>query len=157
MNCTNCGKALADNVRFCDGCGSPVVSAQVTPQPPVQNQQVPYNAPAQTQANEAQDNKVIFMFAYILFFLPLVSCPNSKIGRFHANQGLVLLITGIAGQIAAFILSTILLTISWGFLPLTSLISWALGVLALVVIGMISANKGEQKPLPIIGKITIIK
>jgi uncharacterized membrane protein len=29
-------------------------------------------------------------------------------------------------------------------------------MLALVIIGMMNASKGEQKPLPIIGKFTII-
>ncbi|HHV59444.1 MAG TPA: hypothetical protein GXX49_03965 [Clostridiaceae bacterium] len=111
--------------------------------------------------NEAQENKVIFILAYlgILFFLPLVSCPNSKVGRFHANQGLLLLITSVAGQIVVNILSGIILAISWRLWSITSLISWAwaIAIIALVIIGMSSANKGEQKPLPIIGKFTLIK
>lgn len=150
MNCTNCGKELLGEIKFCDGCGSPVVSGQGSKQTPIQG--VPIN-------DEAQGNKVIFILSYILFFLPLVSCPNSKIGRFHANQGLVLLITSIAGQIVATILSSVMLSISLGLWAITSLIygCWAIAVLALVIIGMVNANKGEQKPLPIIGKIVILK
>lgn len=155
MHCTNCGKELVGEMKFCDGCGTPVVSEQNSNQAQVQPTQV-QSAPAN---QEAQENKVIFILSYLLFFLPLVSCPGSKIGRFHANQGLVLLITSVVGQIAVTILSSVLLSISWGLWAITSLISWgwAIVVLALVIIGMVNANKGEQKPLPVIGKITIIK
>ena len=150
MNCTNCGKELMGKVKFCDGCGSPVVSEQENKQAPVQ---------AVSVNQETQENKGVFILSYILFFLPLVSCPNSKTGRFHANQGLVLLLASIAGQIAVTILSSVLLSISWRLWPVTSLVGWgwAIVVLALVIIGMVNANKGVKKPLPVIGKITIIK
>ena len=152
MHCTNCGKEVADNVKFCDGCGSPMPSGQGNAQ---QNYQ---RGPA---TGEAQDNKVIFILAYlgILFFLPLVSTPNSKVGRFHANQGLVLLLASIAGGIVVSILSAIFLAISWRLWVIPSLLSWVwwLAIAALAIIGMMNANKGLQKPLPIIGKFTIIK
>lgn len=43
---------------------------------------------------DAQDAKIWSVLAYfgILFFLPLVAVPNSAYGKFHANQGLILLI-----------------------------------------------------------------
>lgn len=161
MNCTNCGKELAGEVKFCDGCGTPVVSEQNSHQAQAQPESA---QPAQTAQptpvnQEAQENKAIFILSYILFFLPLVSCPGSKIGRFHANQGLVLLITSVAGQIVVTIVSSVLLSISLALWRFTSLIGWGwtIAVLVLVVIGMMNANKGEQKPLPIIGKFTIIK
>ena len=83
MNCTNCGKEILNNAKFCDGCGSPIVNGQTNAQPT-------YGRAA--AGNDAQENKVVYMLAYlgILFFLPLVSTPNSKIGRVHANQGLLL-------------------------------------------------------------------
>lgn len=150
MNCTNCGNEVMETAKFCDGCGSPVVSQQNTEQTAVKQAPV---------SQEAQENKVIFILAYILFFLPLVSCPNSKTGRFHANQGLLLLITSIAGQIAVTILSSVLFSISWRLWSLIPLIGWgwAIVVLVFVIIGMTNANKGELKPLPIIGKFTLIK
>ncbi|MDD2418107.1 MAG: zinc-ribbon domain-containing protein [Oscillospiraceae bacterium] len=150
MNCTNCGKEIANYAKFCDGCGTPIVTQQVNPQA------APVQAPV---TNDDQENKVIFILSYLLFFLPLVSCPNSKTGRFHANQGLLLLITAVAGSIAVAILSTILFSISWRLWTIIPLFSWAWGiaVIVLVVMGMINANKGEQKPLPIIGKFTLIK
>lgn len=153
MNCTNCGKEIANNAKFCDSCGSPIVDEQVNVQPTTEPAPV---------INEEQDNKIMFILAYlgILFFLPLVSCPNSKVGRFHANQGLLLFITSIVGSIASTILSSIILAISWRLsLALSPLIwfAWSVVMLVLMIIGMVNANKGEQKPLPIIGKFKIIK
>jgi uncharacterized membrane protein len=149
MHCMNCGQEVASNVKFCGGCGSPIPAAQG-------DQATAQAAPV---VNEAQDNKVIFILSYILFFLPLISCPESKVGRFHANQGLVLLITSVAGHIALSILNSIILAISWRLWAITSLLSWiwVIAISALAIIGMINANKGEQKPLPIIGGITILK
>lgn len=151
MYCANCGKEILTDAKFCDGCGTPVVTEEQVNSPEI-TQPEPVN-------NAVQENKAIFILSYILFFLPLLSCPNSKVGRFHANQGLVLLLTSIVGQIAVSILSGILLAISWRLWGVISLLSWAwwIAVLVLMIIGMVNANKGEQKPLPIIGKIKIIK
>ena len=149
MHCNNCGQEITSNVKFCDGCGSPVAQAQG-------NQAAAQAVPA---AKEAQDNKAIFMLSSILFFLPLISCPESKVGRFHANQGLVLLIASVAGHIVLSIFNSIILAISWRLWAFTSLLTWAwtIAIGALAIIGMINTNKGEQKPLPIIGGITILK
>jgi uncharacterized membrane protein len=137
MHCKNCGKQVADGAAFCDGCGSRINDA--------------------ASSKEAEDNKIFFMLSYlgILFFLPLVITPNSKIGRFHANQGLILLITSVVGQIVLSILSVIL----WKIWFLVSLISglWGLALFALVIIGMVNAYKGETKPLPVIGNIILLK
>lgn len=152
MNCPNCGKGITGNTRFCDGCGSPLAPGQTTAGATVH---------ATAVSNEAKENKTVFILAYlgILFFLPLVSCPDSKIGRFHANQGLLLLLASIAGQIAVSILSAVILAVSWRLWAVVSILSWAwaLAMLALMVIGMINANQGRQKPLPFIGGIKIIK
>lgn len=147
MNCTKCGKEVAKTVKFCDGCGTPLASEQENTQGTV---------PSVSPNQEIKENKGIFMLYYVLFFLPLISCPTSKIGHFHANQGLVLLITSVAGNIAVSILSSLL---TWRLWAITSFIGWAWGivVLALIIIGMVNANKGEQKPLPVIGGFTIIK
>jgi uncharacterized membrane protein len=111
-----------------------------------------------SKKSDYQANKIIFMLSYlgILFFLPLVCCPNSKPGRFHANQGLVLLITSIVGQIALGIINIIL---PWSLWALSSLLSvaWSGGMIALVVLGMVYTYKEEERPLPVIGGISIIK
>lgn len=53
--CPNCNKELADGVRFCDGCGSPVVqpeAEQPAPQPVVEQ---PAPQPVDQPVNEPQD------------------------------------------------------------------------------------------------------
>ncbi len=146
MNCTKCEKEVAETVQFCDGCATTLSSKHESAQGTVQS----------VSPNETKENKWIFMLSYALFFLPLIACPASKIGRFHANQGLVLLITSVAGNIAVSIISSLL---TWRLWAITSVISWAWGIVVLtfIVIGMVNANKGEQKPLPVIGGFTIIK
>ena len=52
-------------------------------------------------AGDIEKNKVVSALAYlgILFFLPLVAAPESKSGKFHANQSLVILLFSVAGSI----------------------------------------------------------
>lgn len=54
---------------------------------------------------DAQDAKIWSVLAYfgILFFLPLVAVPNSAYGKFHANQGLILLIFYVTLTVASSI------------------------------------------------------
>lgn len=150
MFCKNCGKQLNDNAKFCDGCGSPTNGTGNS-----------YNQPGQQRPlGDLQENTVINVLAYlgILFFLPLVVNPESKSGRFHANQGLILLIVSIVGSIALSIITTIFMAISiWlAFIPTLLSSVFGLGILALVIIGMINAGKNEEKPLPLIGNFRII-
>lgn len=111
-----------------------------------------------SKKEDIQKHKVVFILSYlgILFFLPLVVCPESKLGRFHANQGIVLFLAGIGGEIVQIILE-ILLPISFlGFISFIFNI-YGLALFVLMIIGMINASKGEEKPLPVIGGIQIIK
>lgn len=78
MFCKNCGKELADVAKFCDGCGSPVVAEQQAPAAPEQP------APA---ASEGQENKVIFVLAYILFSFPLSLARTQKSEDFTQIRG----------------------------------------------------------------------
>ena len=43
------------------------------------------------------DNKDMASLGYILFFIPLITCKDSKLGRYCANQGLLLLIANHPG------------------------------------------------------------
>jgi len=109
------------------------------------------NTPDETGSYDPADiekNKTMAGLAYILFFLPLVACPESRYGKFHANQGLVLLILGIAGSIVLGIIPII----GWILLPIFSI-----AILALAIIGLINGFNGKAKELPLIGKFRIIK
>lgn len=96
---------------------------------------------------DIEKNRVMGILAYILFLIPLLAAKDSKFAMYHANQGLVLFISAVAVQVGA------------GFLPfLGALLGGlcSLAVLVLAVIGIISASKGEMKPLPLIGGIKLL-
>ncbi len=100
-----------------------------------------------------ESNKLMAAISYIwiLFLVPLFAAKDDAFARFHANQGLVLLIANIIVGIAGVILA---------FIPIVGgIISGVLGVacFVLMIIGIINALKGDMKPLPFIGGIEIIK
>lgn len=98
--------------------------------------------------SDIEQNKTMAGLAYILFFLPLLACPDSQYGKFHANQGLLLLLLGFAGS---FILGIIPI-IGWMLLPI-----FAIGVFVLAIMGLINGFGGKVKELPLIGKYRLIK
>jgi len=110
---------------------------------------------------DAEDNKIMGILAYlgILVLVPILAAKESPFARFHANQGLILIIAAIVLSIAVGIFNAIVIAISWRLGIITSLLSLAVsvGCLVLVIIGIINAAKGEMKQLPIIGKYTILK
>lgn len=97
---------------------------------------------------DIESNKVMAGLAYILFFLPLLACPDSPYGRYHANQGLLLLLLGLGGSI----ILSIIPIIGWILLPF-----FGIAVFIVAVIGLINGFSGKAKPLPIIGKYQLIK
>lgn len=99
-------------------------------------------------AEDIEKNKTMAGLAYLLFFLPLITCPDSQFAKFHANQSLLLWITGIAG---GFILGLIPI-IGWILIPFFSIAVFAFGV-----IGLINGLNGKAKELPLIGKFTLLK
>ena len=92
-------------------------------------------------------NKVVAAFAYLIFFLPLLVCPDSAFGKFHANQGLLLFILSFAGS---FVLAWIPI-IGWIVLPFFYLTTCVLAVL-----GFVNAYNGKAKELPLIGKYRLL-
>ncbi|MDF2989439.1 MAG: putative rane protein [Eubacterium sp.] len=97
---------------------------------------------------DIEKNKTMAGLSYIIFFLPLLVCPESKFGKFHANQALILLIVGIVGNIILGFIPII----GWLLLPL-----FVVAVLIFGIIGLVNGFGGKAKKLPIIGKYTIIK
>lgn len=111
------------------------------------------------EENDIQQNKTMAALAYILFFLPLITCKDSKFGRFHANQGLLLLILSFVGYIVLSVLSTILATITWRLFGIISVLYSVYGllILALAVYGLVNGVNGKVKELPVIGKYRLIQ
>lgn len=97
---------------------------------------------------DIEKNKTMAGLSYIIFFLPLLVCPESKFGKFHANQALILLLVGIVGNIILGFIPII----GWLLLPL-----FVVAVLIFGIMGLVNGLGGKAKQLPIIGKYTIIK
>lgn len=106
--------------------------------------------PAANEDDDVKANKLISYLCYfgLLFLIPWLMRPNSDFVKFHANQGLVLLVASIVGGILA------------GFVPFLGGVAGLLvDVLVFIgfVKGLINVNKGLKAELPIIGGIRILK
>ena len=72
--------------------------------------------------------------------------------KFHLNQSLVL---NIASLINSYILSRIL-----GLIPLVGgIVSWIISLILFVlwIMGLVAACKDQEKPVPILGSIKLLK
>ncbi len=122
----------------------------------MQTQPIPEITP-----EDIQQNKTMGILAYILFFIPLLAAKESKFGRYHANQGLILQLLLVALWIVQSIISGILAAaFAFGAVIAIGRIFWLvdLAVCALGIIGIINAAQGKVKPVPVLGNlITIIK
>lgn len=163
--CKNCGSALPENANNCPNCGAHVDSvadAVNNAANAIGEQYKKIEGADKTAYYDREDlknNKVIFALSYlwILFFLPLVACPESKAGKFHANQGLLTFITGVLISVVCTILGACFALIPFGWVIIT-IVSSVLGLanLILVIIGVVNAINEKVIELPIIGKINII-
>ncbi|MBR3471227.1 MAG: zinc ribbon domain-containing protein [Prevotella sp.] len=115
----------------------------------------------QFDPQDISQNKVMAVLAYfgILVLIPIFAAKESKFARFHSNQGLILLILGIALSIISSFLSTILFSISYKLMWIMGIISFAIWVIIAVffILGVINAAKGRAKELPLIGHFKLLK
>ena len=195
MVCPKCGATLEDGATSCPYCGEVFSASKVDPQgdpnpiqgarpqPRVENTGSDHTAEF-TEADRANNHVLGLVFYMGLWMLiPLLTVKNSKFVKFHANQGLVIMIASIAINVINFIVSFILgllggvatgatgaLTNSGGAAAaaggifgiigfLWGLFATAVGIFLFVItiIGMVTAAQGKAKSLPIIGKFRIIK
>jgi len=164
--CSNCGQQLQNETQFCPSCGIVIstTSAQHEAQSSFQQ-----HAPAQaaTQNSDAEKNKGMAIIAYLLFFIPLITGDHKKSNfvKYHTNQGTILFIfsvgLGVVSSIVMAILRSLLFNVfAWGLLGILGTILnllW-LAPAIFLILGIINASNGNEKPLPLIGnKFTIIK
>ncbi|QRN85755.1 hypothetical protein JR334_00480 [Clostridia bacterium] len=96
-----------------------------------------------------ETNKWINALAYLIFFVPLLVDGTNEEYKFHANQGLNLLILSIA----VTIVGTFIPVIGWLLiLPIGGLFCFVL-----FIMGVINAINVKMKELPVIGKHRLIK
>lgn len=126
-----------------------------------QTQQAPQAEAPKPEQSAGDDQKKIWgILGYIVgitFFIPLVidSLKNNAYSKFHANQQLVLMIAGVALGIVLPIIAAVPI-IGWIIALVGAPVLW-IALLVFAILGIISASKGEMRPLPIIGGIKIIK
>lgn len=146
--CRKCGAEVAEGVAFCQVCGASMNDAQGSAN---QSQYNPgaQNSPYQAAPNDVEDNKLIGILCYlgILLLIPLLTRPDSQFIKFHSNQGLLLLLLGIAAGVVAAIP-----VLGW-------IVAVAASIFSLVcfIMGIINVTSGQMKELPLIGKIQILK
>ena len=99
------------------------------------------------------DKKTTGWVAYLTFIGWIVAyCAGDKEGaKFHLNQALVIALGNVCVAVAGVILA---------FIPVIGwMISWAANIFLFVmaIMGLISAINEEEKELPLIGQIKILK
>ena len=112
--------------------------------------------------SDIEDNKLMAVLSYlgILVLIPILAAKDSPFAKFHATQGLNLLIVSVAWSIVSGIIGAILGAIGVTFLSvLWSIITWLVSIVIFLtmVIGIINAAQGKAKELPIIGGFRILK
>lgn len=97
--CTFCGASLEDGDMYCGRCGRKSAA---------QNRQTAPHSTPKTIPEEPK-NKLCCELAYTgtLFWLPLLACPGEKNARYHANQGLWLLILSVVACTGIRLLSAV--------------------------------------------------
>lgn len=107
------------------------------------------------EESDIQEGKIMAGLAHlgILFFLPLVACPNSRFGKFHANQSLLLLIAMFAVMVLSWIFAVIPV-IGWILTLLCGLVNFALGIVSLVA--LIFGFTGKAFYIPVLDDIKLL-
>ena len=141
--CRNCGAQLDENVKFCANCGSVVDGAAAA-----ETRNVDHTA--EYDAVDISETKYLSLFCYfgVLFMIfALVAKPHSQFVRFHANQGLALMILMFAASIVMIIPS-----LGW----IVGIVGYLFGIVCMII-GIVNSCKGQAKELPIIGRICIFR
>ena len=96
----------------------------------------------------------VLAYFSILFFLPLVFCRENEYAKFHANQGLVLFISVAVINVLIELVSLVIPSP-----PVKNAIYTIFNLVAICfsILGVLHVVNEQDKPLPLIGKITIIK
>ena len=105
---------------------------------------------AQFDPTDIEKNRIICAFSIlfpILFFLPLVAARDSQVGKFYANQALLLLLVEVVSRLL-------------GFVPfLGGILSAIVGVAVAIccIMGLVFALTGRAKRIHLIGHYYLIK
>lgn len=149
--CPQCGAPIEDGATACRYCRTPVNGANTSSVTQSYSQGTVYEDRRNYEQDDVQSNKIMAILSYfgLLVLIPIFAAPHSRFARFHANQGLVLLIASFALSILDSVI---------GFFPFGLIFNIVrLVILVLAIMGIVGAAKGEEKELPIIGGIHLLK
>lgn len=155
--CSKCGAQLNEGEKFCSKCGAPVEDKKEEKKQENGFEAI-LNTPDTTSGYDQKDiqsNKTMGILAYfgLLVLVPIFAAKNSRFARFHANQGLVLLIVKIGFSIISALKNIHFISGVFGVVgALGSIVT-----LALAIIGIVNAAQGKVKELPVIGGIKILQ
>ena len=167
--CPKCGNKVNDGTVFCPECGTKIENAvasgteSIQPDKPVelekdvqpvqnQYQQQGYGQPVQ---NQQKKGMAVLSYFGFLVLIPLFTARDDDFSRYHINQGMILFII----DIVVSVLNNTLAKMGGVLGTSVSIADAIIALMAFVfaIIGIVHAAKGEKKPLPLIGKINIIK
>lgn len=112
--------------------------------------------------SDIKSNRLMAVLSYlsVLVLIPVFAAKNSPYARFHASQGVNLLIlsvlwaivSGIIGAIVGAI-GAVVLSVLWG------IVFWVITIalVLMMVIGILGALQGRARELPLIGGFRILK
>ena len=103
---------------------------------------------------DMEQNRTLAAAGYVIFFVPLIWCRGSKLGRYCANQGLLLTIVYVLVSLLFNILGGIPL-LGWLFRVVGGLCGLALLVVALLCAAQLITNRRVVE-LPFIGFLRLI-
>ena len=131
---------------------------------------------AKSTNKEIAEGKAMAIIAYIIALIPyFAGDKKNKFVRFHAIQGMNILLIAVGYSILAGIINSIVWSAIVGncYSSLNSILSgcnfglastvsfiiwlpaWVIGIVS--IIGIVNAANGKEKEVPILGKVKIIK
>ena len=111
-------------------------------------EELSFYRPKRTEKEKIMNKKVTSVFAYlgIIFWLIAFLAGDKEGAKFHLNQGLVLFIGGVISGVISMI--PVVCTFVGCIL--------SIAILVVAIMGINSALKDEEKPLPLIGSIQLL-
>ena len=143
--CKNCGIQLDQHLRYCSNCGADLSTSLF---------------PTEQGDESLKDNKLMALLSYIIFIIPLLAGEHKKSDfvKYHVNQGAALFIFYISWTILRSLTIFSLFSVPYfGFLLDLAFGMIGISLVILSIIGITNVLGDKIKPLPVIGKMTIIK
>ena len=167
ISCDHCGVPLNASTNFCTNCGKPVLpesfeqrGAYAGTVPDSYSAAFPQNTPSlYDETADISNNKIYAVLCYLWAFLliPMFTSKGSRFLRFHVNQGLVLVLCEICSVILLTIIEHIFMYTPVFFLSILLWTVYWITMVVYIIRGIVNAVGGTKKPLPVIGKIKILK